>query len=142
MSNLGKAIKAELLGHTATQSFLAGDTGQFDRVFPGVIPQKKVNGPPQHPCVTYTQSNVDRQVLSCGTDGTVETLMQLDCVALRYDEAHELADAVRGVLLDFRGMLGGIVRVRAASLSSESDLSDIEPGLYRVTQTWAIWHRE
>lgn len=142
MTELHKALKAELIGHTATAGYLAGTVPAPDRFYPLVIPQKRRDGPQIMPAVVYALGNVDRGTTQCGTDVLIRSLCTLDCYSLKYDEAKDLAAAVRGVLLDFRGMLGAMIEVRAANLQSEFDLSDIEPGLYRVQQTWAIWHLE
>lgn len=141
MSILHKALVAELRSNTITGSILIEDDSLI-RCYPLVIPQKRPNGPAQIPAVVYATAGVERQVTQCGTNPVVRSILTLDCYAATYDQARELANAVRTVLVDFRGLLGAIVEVRAANLQSEFDLSDIEPGLYRVSQTWAIWHLE
>lgn len=143
MSELHKGLRAHLVSATETAPLLAKeDASQVDRVFPMVIPQKRTGGPKQLPCVVYAITIDPRQVTQCGSSNLILGTVTLDCYSSKYDEAHALANAVRASLIDFRGLLGAIVRVRAASLQSELDLSDIEPGLYRVQQTWAIWHLE
>lgn len=137
--SLGSALRVELAGHTATATFLAGTP---DRVFPQVIPQKVPGGAAQIPAVVYERRVVQRQVTYCGTSGLVRTTVSLDCYAASYDEAQDLAAAVRGALIDYSGLLGGIVDVRAASLDTEFDVQDFEPGLYRVSQSWTFWHTE
>lgn len=140
--NLGQAIKNELRDNTATGALLNQAGPVPVRVFPMVMPQKKKGGQDQYPAVVYTQTSVDRQKLYCRTDRTVGTRLELDCYALDYDQAHELADAVRAVLLDFQGALGGIVAVKDVALETEIDLQDPEPGVFRVNQVWLIWHAE
>lgn len=140
--SLGQAIKNELRDNTATGALLNQAGPVPVRVFPMVIPQKKPGAGAQYPALVYAQSSVDRQKLYCRTDGTVGTRMELDSYALSYDEAHELADAVRACLLDFRGVLGGIVAVKDVALENEVDLQDPEPGVYRVNQVWLFWHAE
>jgi hypothetical protein len=78
----------------------------------------------------------------CGTDNLVQTRIALDNYSSDYDEAVELAWSVRQVLIDFRGLLGGVVSVRAASLENEFELVEFDPGLYRVSQAWVFWHLE
>jgi len=138
---IGEALKIHLVQATPTAAYLAGAPDP-DRVYPLIIPQKKPRGPAQVPCVVYRISGVDRQQLYCGTSSTVPTRMELDSYAIDYDEAHALADAVKAVLQDFRGMLGGIVALKNATLENEIDLQDIDPGLFRVNQSWAFWHLE
>jgi hypothetical protein len=140
--SLHAGLVAELVGHTNTSAHLAGTGSNPDRVYPLVIPQKVPGGAVQFPCVVYEQVDAQRQVAYCGTNGLVRTSIRLDCYSPSYDTAREVARAVYEVLRDYRGMLGGIVDVRAASLATEFDVQDFEPGLYRVSQSWTFWHLE
>lgn len=142
MSMLGAGLKQELLNNTATAALISGPAPVIARVFPLIMPQKKRDGPPQYPAVVYTLTGTQRQKLYCRTDGTYRQTLELDHYALDYDQAHELADAVRAVLLDFRGALGGIVAVKDVALETEIDLQDPEPGVFRVNQVWSIWLAE
>lgn len=137
-----EAIKAHLVNSTVTSVFLAGLGGAPDRVYPLIMPQKKPRGAAVVPAVVIALSSVERQKLYCGTSGKILSRLILDCYATSYDEAKVLADAVRQALQDYSGNLGGIIAVADASLESEIDLQDIDPGLYRVSQSWAIWHTE
>jgi len=140
--NLAAALHAELATNTTTATYLAGLAGAPNRIYPLMIPQKVPGGAPQLPAVVTALTSVERQVLYCGTSGLVRSRVNLDCYALTFDEAKELADAVRQVLQDFNGMLGQILDVRNAAMDTEIELVDIEPGIYRVSQSWAIWHVE
>lgn len=135
-------LEQELKTNTTTAGYLAGVGGAHDRIYPVVIPQKMPRGAQVTPCVVYETQSVDRQVTYCGVSGLVRTMMQISCYAANYNEVKEVAQAVREVLSDFRGMLGGTVDTRHASLETEFDINDFEPGLFRVQQTWAIWHVE
>lgn len=137
-----QGIKAELVGGSHTAQYLAGLDGQPDRVFPLVIPQKVPRGWRTLPCTVYQETATERQLTYCGTSGLVRSRLSLDHYATTFDEVKMLADAVRQTLQDFEGLLGGIVDVRNATLETELELQDIEPGLYRVTQSWAFWHVE
>jgi hypothetical protein len=132
---LHEAIKAHLEADPAVLAISAG------RFYYLLIPQKTATTT-RIPCVVYNRSGVDRQVTHCGTTDLLRTSVTLDCYATTLATAHDLADAVRQALIDFSGVLGGSLPVRAASLESEDDLSDIEPGLYRVFQSWTFWHSE
>lgn len=132
-------LEEELATAALTAALLAGTP---NRIYPLVIPQKVPRGAAQTPCVVYETSNVERQTTYCGVSGLVRTTMRLDCYAEDYNTSKQVAQAVRLVLSDFRGMLGGTVDVRHAALETEFDVQDFEPGLYRVSQTWAIWHVE
>lgn len=140
--SLHAGLVAHLVAATNTSTYLAGGVGEPDRVYPLVIPQKVPGGAPQVPCVVYEQVDAQRQVAYCGTSGLVRTSLRLDCYSTSYDESRALAQAVYEVLRDFRGMLGNMADVRAASLSTEFDVQDFEPGLYRVSQSWTFWHLE
>lgn len=139
---LHKGLQIELVTHTATAIYFAGVNGAIDRVFPGVIPQKVPKGSQQTPCMTYETSDVSRQTTYCGKNPVIKTTMRLDTFSTTYNEAKEAAAAVRELLSDFRGLLGGIVEMRTATLENEFDVQDFEPGLYRVSQTWSFWHVE
>lgn len=140
--SLAAAIRAELVSHTASAIYVAGVDGAPDRVYPVVIPQKVPNGAQVVPAVVMSVGTVDRSRTQCGTIALVRTRVTLDCYATTYAEAHDLAAAVRQVLIDFRGELGQQLTVKDAALQNEIDLSDIEPGLYRVSQDWEFWHVE
>jgi hypothetical protein len=136
---LYEAHSAHLLSVTAVNALVAGTP---DRIYPLVIPQKVPRGSQITPCIVFTTIAVERQVMYCGTDGLIRTRCSLDSYASTYAEARELADAVRQGLLDFKGLLGGVLSVSAASLETDFDLQDPDPGLYRVSQSWSIWHVE
>lgn len=120
-------------------SFLTGDAGIAAiidaRVFPGVIPQGS-----DQPCIVYNKQSRSRQQLFCGTDGLLTTRVDIDCYAASYRQSVLLANAVTAALQDFSGTMG-TTPVPKIFLETELDLSDIEPGLYRQSQTWTLWHR-
>lgn len=120
-------------------SFLTGNAGiaalVVKRVYAGIIPQSGVQ-----PCIVYNKSSRSRQQLYCGTDGLLLTRLEIDCYADSYIQSVDLANAVTAALQDFSGDMSG-TDVPRVFLENEIDLSDIEPGLYRQSQTWAMWHR-
>lgn len=136
------ALEYYLAANSLTQVYLAGSP---NRIYPGVIPQKVPRGATQTPCVVYELRSVDRQVRYCGTDHTIRSVMTLDCYATDYNSAKALAQAVYYALRDFRGQMGppgDTTFVKTANLETEFDVQDLEPGLYRVSQSWSIWHEE
>lgn len=139
---LHEGLAAELISNTAVATFVVTPGAAYARVFPLVIPQKKPNGDAQVPAVVYSQISVEHQVTYCGTTGVARTIMRIDSYAKTYNEAKQLGAAVKAALIDYRGRLGNLVDLRAASLESELDLHDFEPGLYRVSQTWVFWHKD
>ena len=132
---LHEAIKNELAADAAFQALTDG------RVYYLVIPQTTSQAI-RIPCTVYNRRGVQRQVTYCGTSGLVRTDATLDSYAVTLAGAYDVAEAVKAALIDFSGLLGGGVQVQAASLEAETDLEDIEPGLYRVSQSWTIWHSE
>lgn len=114
------------------------------RIHPLVIPQRIAATSQRVPAVVYSISGVDRAVSYCGTDRLVRSTLGIDCYAAGYDAARALATAVRTALVDFFGPMGSatVVPVRTCNIETEFDLMDIEPGLYRVSQQWTIWHEE
>lgn len=121
-------------------TFLTGAAGVTalvgTRVFPGVIPQGAAQ-----PAIVYAKRSRNRQQLFCGTDGLKQTRVDIDCYATSYRQSVLLANAVTAALEDFSGTMG-TTRVPRIFLETEVDLSDLEPGLYRQSQSWAVWHRE
>lgn len=118
---------------------LVGD-GQRARIFPMVIPQK-MKAVDQVPCVVYQVTQEDRQKVYCGTQKLVSITVTLDCYAMTLIGARQLSEAVRAVLVDYRGLMGDVV-VRDVTLSGGLTLYDMEPGLMRVMDTYTIWFEE
>lgn len=135
-------IGAALAQHLGADAAVAAIVGT--RIHPQVIPQRIPAGVPRVPAVVYSVSGVQRGVAYCGTDRLVRAAVAIDAYAQGYDAARALAAAVRTALVDFSGTMGTstTVPVRTANIETEIDLMDIEPGLYRVSQQWAIWHEE
>lgn len=135
MGTLHAAVKEHLKADTSVATLLG------ERIYYVIIPQAH-SGEDRMPCVVFNRGGVERQVRYCGTDRLVRTSVSLDSYALTYTSARAVARGVRDALLDFRGNLGGLLNVQAASLVNEFDLMDIEPGLFRVVQQWDFWHTE
>lgn len=118
------------------------------RIFPLVIPQKVYSEATKQPCLVYSFDAKNRQKRFSGTDSLVASSVQVDCYATTYRQAQLLASAVRAVLLDYAGTWTGNTspqvshKVQKCFLENEIDLDDPEPGLYRVSQSWAIWYDE
>ena len=128
------SLEKSLRDHLLAQAPVASVVGQ--RVYPLVIPQGGAM-----PCIVYAKQGRQVQQVFCGEDGLRRTMLEIDCYALVYDDAVGLANAVAAALRDFSGAMGA-TRVPRVFLENEIDLSDVEPGLYRQSQTWAVWHRE
>jgi hypothetical protein len=108
------------------------------RVFPGVAPQDVAA-----PYVLYRKTGRDRRFLPCGTDGTMVTSFQIDCYAATYLQSVQLAQAVTDRLEPYRGATGSpAITLVHWFLDREFDLSDIEPGLFRQSCDWRVWHHD
>lgn len=118
------------------------------RIFPVVIPQKVYNESAKQPCLVYSFDSKERQRRYSGTDSLVASDVTIDCYATSYRQAQVLAAAVRSVLLDYSGTWTSNTspqvshKVQKCFLDDEIDLDDSEPGVYRVSQSWAIWYDE
>lgn len=107
-----------------------------DGIYPLFIPQGR-----EPPCLVYQQIDAARQVTYDGTNGLVGASVQVDCLAKRYSDARTLADAVRGALTDYSGDMAGTA-VRNCFVVADQDLSDIEPGFFRVSLNFDLWYVE
>lgn len=128
--SLEQSLRDYILADTAVAAIVG------TRMYPLVIPQSG-----KQPCLVYAKQGRERQQLFCGEDGLKRTTVVIDCYAKIYDDAVGLANAVSAALRDFSGAMGA-TRVPRIFLDAEIDLSDMEPGLYRQSQTWIVWHRE
>lgn len=127
--------------HESLKKHFAADATVTVPFFYLVVPQATPTN--KHmPCLVFNRGSVLRDVRFCETDRAIRSTVSLDCYAVRYCDARALAILVRESLIDFRGLLGDVLQVSAASLVNETDLVDIEPGLFRVAQSWNIWHVE
>lgn len=128
---------------TALYSVLTAHAGVSalvdDRVYPNVIPQRG-EGPSRMPAIVYRQGTTDRQKTYCGTDGTRRDSFTVDAYSVTHDGADSLADAIEAALIDYRGIAGGRF-IADVFLTSRGDLGDIDPGRYRVSLSFDIWHR-
>lgn len=106
------------------------------RIFRGVAPQGS-----RAPYLVLQRTSTTGVVGQCGTAGTEFALVQIDTYAKTEDERDALARAVFLTLRDFSGTIGTL-KIKAATRQNEFDLDDPEPGLYRRSQSWALWYIE
>lgn len=136
------ALYARLASYSAVSALVADAVSPTTyRIYPLVIPQHVQGEAAQQPSIVYSKDSVERQVLFIGTNNVVRVSFQIDCYAVSHIAALTLAAAVRSALLDYAGVSAGVV-IRASSLENEFSAVDPEPGLYRVVQSWSIWHEE
>jgi hypothetical protein len=137
-----EALFARLSGHSGVSAL----TGT--RIYPLVIPQQSYDEVTRQPCVVYQMNGRGRQVRFAGTGDLVAGSVQVDAYARTYAQAQALAAALRDALMDYSGVviLPGspqrTVTIKKCFLDREFDLMDEEPGLYRVSQEYAVWHLE
>lgn len=134
-----------LFGYLTAQAGITALTGS--RVYPLVIPQRSYDEVSRQPCLVYTVSR-ERAVSFSGTNNLVSASVQLDSYARTYAEALTLAAAVRTALVDFSGTWTstaspqGVTKVQRVFIRNEIELTDPEPGLYRVMQEYQVWYEE
>jgi hypothetical protein len=136
-----EGLVQRLLADTSIAAMLVGQT---NRIYPLVMPQRVEGDPPNIPCIVYRRSGSSRDTTFCATDNLVSATFQLDSYAANYTHARQLARLVRRRLVDFTGTLTDTdaTQVDSIFLSTEFDLDDPDPGLYRVSQTFNVWYRE
>lgn len=136
------ALYAVLAGNAGVRSLVANATSPTTyRIYPLVIPQHVQGEAAQQPSIVYAKDGVDRQVLYSGTGSVVSVSFQIDCYALTHLAAITLAAAVRAALVDYAGVVAGVT-IKASMIENEFSTIDAEPGLFRVTQFWTVWHVE
>jgi hypothetical protein len=116
-------------------------TGSLSRIFPLVIPQHLWGEVTKLPCLVYQRDGSGRGSTYCSQDTLIWATFQFDCYARTEAQMRQLARAIRLRLQNFRGMMGD-TEVRIALLENDFDGLDPDPGLYRRTQRWVIWHIE
>jgi F420-dependent methylenetetrahydromethanopterin dehydrogenase len=128
-----QAVPALLLAATGVTSVVG------NRIDPLVIPQADPGKKPQMPRLVYQVITRERSKDRCGTVDLVRTSMQIDAYGKTYAQAKAAAAACVAALLDYRGTVSGVT-IKDVALSAEIDLMDPEPGLFRVSNTFEIWH--
>jgi len=129
-----------LLKSSAGVATIVSEGSSF-RIYPLVIPQHEEGDTTYMPCLVYTRIGATRGVTKGGTDTLASTTYQIDAYATTYKEAVQLADAVRGSILDFNGTVSGHY-IRTINIDNEFPVEDPDPGLYRMTQTYMVWHTD
>jgi hypothetical protein len=124
---------ATILTNTAGVTAVVGA-----RVHPLIIPQNE-RGQGSQPCLVYQVITRERSKTRCGTVALVRTSLQVDAYGRTYASAKAASEACIAALLDYRGTVGAVT-IKDVALSAEIDLTDPEPGLYRVSNTFEIWH--
>lgn len=93
------------------------------------------------PRIVYTKVADGNTQTMCATDSVKGDRYQLDCYAKDYKTSKLLAKLVKNSMVDFRGFMGDTY-VKTVILETDHDLTDPDPGLNRVSQTYLIWFVE
>lgn len=111
-----------------------------DRIYPERLPQHHFDDPATMPAIVWLSPSSERQKMFCGTDGLKGVGYQFDFYAVDRDQCKALADAFSAQLEDYSGPMGE-VNISSVSLDTEFTLPpEPNPGLYRRTQLYTIWH--
>lgn len=128
---------AYLNGQAAVTSVFSSTSPDLIRLYPQVLPQD-----PTYPAARYQVIGAQRQAMVDGTtNDMVRASVIVDSFGLNPEDAASGAAAFKSALLDYRGQWNGR-QISRVLLENEIDLSDVEPGLFRKSQTFVIWHDE
>lgn len=131
------SIRAALVSLLDDDAGVGAECG--DRIYHLVVPQRGA-GASRMPALVYRLTATDRQKKYCGTDGTIGDQFVVDAYGVTDVQADDLANAVKALLIDYRGAVGDRF-ISDIALDNELDLMDDDPGRYRVQMTFSVWHR-
>ena len=106
------------------------------RLYPIILPQE-----PTMPAMTYQWISGTRFHSMDGASKLSGPRVQFDCWAATYLDAEALFEALRKRLDGYRGPAGSST-IQGAFFSSERDLYESEPKLYRRSVDFFIFHTE
>lgn len=109
------------------------------RIYPLVIPKEQWDTVTQKPCLVYSGDGVTRTHTFCGPTKLVRDSIQIDVYTRDFDQTVDLKQKVLAVG-DFRGTIGG-TDVDVIFIENESDIFDLEPGLFRSSIGLTVWNR-
>jgi hypothetical protein len=124
-----------MVGTTAVTSLVSS------RIYPVLAPASAAL-----PFVTWRRSGIDREQTLGGPMGMPRVSVEYSIYGTTYEEARQVADAMRRVL-DGYGGTSDNTEVKQASLEDESDdfvqLAGADlPPVYQVTQRYDVWWTE
>jgi len=128
-------LRTALVGTTAVTSLVSS------RIYPVLAPASAAL-----PFVTWRRSGIDREQTLGGPMGMPRVSVEYSIYGTTYEEARQVADAMRRVL-DGYGGTSDNTEVKQASLEDESDdfvqLAGADlPPVYQVTQRYDVWWTE
>jgi hypothetical protein len=128
-------LRTALVGTTAVTSLVGA------RIYPVLAPASAAL-----PFVTWRRSGIQREQTLAGPMGLPRVTVEYSIYGTTYEEARQVADAMR-VVLDGYGGTSDNTTVRQTSLEDESDdfvqLAGADlPPVYQVTQRYDCWWSE
>ena len=93
------------------------------------------------PAVMIQRIFTHRQELFCGVSPLVSADLQVDSYAINGDDAWTVAKALRLLFKNFSGNVGE-TQVDKVFLINEFPMTDPDPGIIRVVQTYNFWYVE
>lgn len=129
-----------LYGYLKSVSEVAALIG--DRIYHQRIPQHIFGATGQvMDCAVFQRVGGAEGNTYCGPDGLVQADYQVDIYSPDDVRFIEVARAIRRALVNYSGPMGEVM-VQKVLATNEFDAPEPEPGLYRRTQTYTIWHAE
>lgn len=134
-----KSPEAVLRSALAANATVAGLIGT--RIYPVLAPASA-----SLPLVTWRRSSIQREQTLSAPMGMPRVTVEYSIYGTTYENAREIADAMR-VVLDGYGGVSGTTQVNQTSLENESDdfvtLAGADlPPVYQITQTYDVWWQE
>lgn len=128
-------LRSALTAATAVSSLVAS------RIYPVLAPASA-----PLPLVTWRRTAIQREQTLGGPMGMPRVTVEFSIYATTYENAREIADAMRAVL-DGYGGVSGTTQVNQTSLENETDdfvtLAGADlPPVYQITQTYDVWWQE
>jgi hypothetical protein len=125
-------LRTAMVGNTAVTSLVSS------RIYPVLAPASAAL-----PFVTWRRSGIDREQTLGGPMGMPRVSVEYSIYGTTYEEARQVADAMRRVL-DGYGGTSDNTEVKQSSLEDESDdfvqLAGADlPPVYQVTQRYDVW---
>lgn len=106
------------------------------RIYPLIVPQS-----PTYPCVTYQRTDGPREHALGADMGIPHPTIEISSWGKTYASAKAIATQVRGALQRWDDS-GASPAVLDCLLESDEDNYESDAGVFKVIQTWTIWHRE
>lgn len=128
-------LRTALVGQTAVTSLVSS------RIYPVLAPASAAL-----PFVTWRRTSINREQTLSAPMGVPRVSVDYQIYATTYEQARDVADAMRRVLDGYGGTADN-TEVKQTSLENESDdfvtLAGADmPPVYQVTQTYDVWWQE